>query len=283
MAPALNNQAKTAAASFLLFCLSLFSTAYSARNPHISGIGFAVISEIQRPFQIAADRVFSMFRSVWQGYINLYGAKIENAELQNRVAQLESLNSQLLEVKEENVRLREMLNIVEERKFKAVAASVIGFDAMSFSGSIVLDRGTRHGVRVEMPVLQGDHVVGQISATSPHSSKALLITDPSSAVDAIIQSSRVRGVVRGLNRANIADLQYVPPEVEVKVNDRLITSGMDRIFPKGLLIGTVLEVNEDLGSLFQQVLIKPAADFHKLESVLIITESSAAQYSAANE
>ena len=132
--------------------------------------------------------------------------------------------------------------------------------------------GSNQGIKVEMPVLQADNVVGQVIAVSLNSSKALLITDPSSAVDSIVQNSRVRGTVRGMQRNNLCDLQYVLPEDEVKVGDRLITAGMDKIFPKGLLIGIVNSIEKDTGSMFQKVHIKPSVDFSKLENVLIVTD-----------
>ena len=278
MAAFLNNQAKVATTSFLLFCLSLFITAYSDRHPEVSQIGFSVISEIQRPFQIAVDRASNSVSAVWEGYINLINVKAENTLMRSRLAVLESMNSQLLEYRSENERLKQMLDIIEEKKFKAIASSVIGYDSTSLAGSIVLDRGRNHGVKTEMPVLLADHVVGQIIAVSPNSSKALLITDTSSAVDAIVQDSRVRGVVRGLRRYNICDLQYVLPEDEVKVGDRIITSGMDGVFPKGLLIGIVREVNKNVASIFQKVTIRPSVDFSKLENVLILVEDSSQEY-----
>lgn len=268
----INNQAKVAATSFVLFCLSLFVTAYSARNPEISHIGFNVIAEIQRPFQVATDEVFYYVTSTWEGYVNLINVKEENTALHERLSTLESMNSTLLEHKSENERLRQMLKAVEERKFNVLTANIIGFDSMSISGAIILDHGSNQGVQVEMPVIQGDNVVGQIVAVSLNSSKALLITDPASAVDTIVQNSRVRGTVRGMKKNSLCDLQYILPDDEVKVGDRLITSGMDQIFPKGLLVGIVSSVVKDSGSMFKKISLKPSVDFSKLESVLVITD-----------
>jgi rod shape-determining protein MreC len=267
-----NNQAKVATASFLLFCLSLFVTAYSAHNPEGSKVGFMLIAEAQRPFQVAVDRFLFSITSSWEEYLNLLNVKQENKALNERLSALESMNSSLLEFKSENERLRTMLKTVENRKFNVLAANVIGYDAMSYSGAIILDRGTNHGIAAEMPVVQADNIVGQIVAVSLNSSKALLITDPSSAVDGIVQNSRVRGTIRGMKRYNLCDLQYVLPEDEVKIGDRIITSGMDRIFPKGLLVGIVSTLDKDAGSMFQKIHIKPSVDFSKLENVLIITD-----------
>lgn len=274
MAPSLNNQAKVATTSFILFCLSLFLTAYSAKNPQLAQAGFAILSEVQRPFQIVVKTADDSVGSVWQNYINLIGVKAENDAMSQRLATLESMNSKLLEYKSENERLKGMLNALEEHKFQAITASVIGYDSTSFAGTVVLDRGSNHGVSIEMPVAQTDNVVGQIIAVSPNTSKALLITDPTSAVDAIVQDSRVRGTVKGIRLARICELNYILPDDQVRVGDRLITSGMDQIFPKGLLIGIVSSVDKDERSMFQKIMLKTSVDFKRLEEVLIITNAA---------
>lgn len=270
----LNNQAKVAITSFFLFCLSLFLTAYSARNPEMSRFGYVIIAEIQRPFQVATDRILFSVSSLWEDYINLVNTQNENKRLTARLAVLESMNSNLIEYKSENERLRKMLSAAEEDKLKVLAASIIGFDSMSFSETVILDRGSRHGIKTEMPVLQGNSVVGQIVAVSPNSSKVLLITDPASAVDCIVQDSRVRGTIRGTSRKNLCDLNFVLPEDRVLSGSRVITSGMDGIFPKGLLVGEISSVEQDIGKMFQKIKVIPAVDFTKLENVLIVTGES---------
>jgi len=123
-----------------------------------------------------------------------------------------------------------------------------------------------------MPVIKGNALVGQVVVVSPNTSRVLLIIDHSSGVDSLIQSSRVRGVVEGLGR-DVCELRYVPREEEVAIGDRIITSGVDGVYPKGLMVGLVSDVDKGAGSLFWSVKVKPAVNFSRLETVLIITSA----------
>lgn len=270
MAATLNHRARVATTSLVLFCLSLCLTAYSARNPGVAGSGYVFLAEIQRPFQIAAWEASSAISGVWDGYINLLGVNEENRHLLERLATLEALNSRLLEHEHENERLRKLLQLAEERKFESVAANVIGFDPARISQMVIVDRGSADGITIEMPVVIGEGVVGQVITVSPNSSRILLITDPSSGVDGLVQDGRVRGVVRGTASSARSEFQYVLRDETIKIGDRVVTSGLDGIFPKGLLIGIISQVDSVNGGMFQSVQLKPIVNFDELETVLII-------------
>lgn len=271
MAVSLNSRARVAATSFLLFCLSLFFTAYSSRHPVIARYGYMLLAELQRPFQLVNSGASSWVSDIWETYVNLINVNEENQQLRHRVSVLEALNSSLLEFKHENQRLKSLLNTEEEFNVHGVAANVIGYDPTSLAETVILDRGSSDGVKEEAPVVLGDGLVGQIVAVSLNSSRALLIIDPASAVDALVQNNRVRGLVRGAANKESCDLLYVLREDEIKVGDRIITSGIDQVFPKGLLVGVVSKIEPKKMGMFQSVEVKPLVNFEKLETVLIVT------------
>jgi rod shape-determining protein MreC len=269
MVAAAGNRSRVLASTFLLFCLALFLTAYSAKNPQFVRIGYSVVSELLYPLQSINRGVRDSFLGVWRNYVSLVNLKRENDELQARLSDLEIENSHLIEFRHENRRLRGLLSIVEDGGIKGIAARVIGYDPSNWVQAIIVNRGSKDGVQAGMAVLESEGVVGQVISASFNSSRVLLIADHGSGVDAIIQSSRARGVVEG-SGSGMCKLRYVLVGETVKVGDRVITSGMDGIFPKGLLIGKISDIRSD--GLFQSIDVKPTVMFSKLENVLIVTE-----------
>lgn len=269
MAVALNNSGKVLGTSLGLFFLSLFLTAYSARNPEIGRLGFAAVGELERPFQLVNHAAQSGVIGAWDHYVALLNVREENDRLVERVNSLEARNSRLLEFESENKRLQQLLKVTEEHKLEGVVASVIGYDPSSWLQAVVLNRGSRHGVEPGMAVLEGDGLVGQVTSVSYNSSRVLLITDPLSGVDAIVQGSRARGVVEG-NGGKTSSWRFVLKEEEVHIGDRVISSGFDGVYPKGLLIGVIVDINSKNERMFRSISIKPAVDFAKLETVLIV-------------
>jgi rod shape-determining protein MreC len=258
----------TAIASFFL---ALTLTSYSAKNPKLNNLGATLVVSILRPFQSAYGWLESSIEEKWDNYIYLVGAKKRNRELENRLFTLEAQNSRLLELKHENLRLKELLNLKDNLNLEGITANVIAYDPSNWSHVVTLDQGTKAGVKIGMPAVVGDGVAGQIIMVSENSARLLLVTDPSSGVDAVLQDKRVRGVVTGVSRFK-ASWNYVLASEEVQIGERVVTSGLDGVYPKGLLIGVVQGLVPDLsGRLFSRIEIKPAVDFTRLESVLVIT------------
>jgi rod shape-determining protein MreC len=202
--------------------------------------------------------------------------------LRQRAAELEQINASLLvenfrlrEVERENQELRTMLAFAETRpglelRGAQIVARVIGQESNNFLDFIMLDLGTDHGVEVGMPVLTDQGLVGRISEVTSTTSKVLLITDTSSAVNAILQSSRVNGVVRG-NPGGDLLMDYIPQGVIFSVGEVVLTSGLGGNFPKGIPIGQVLQINQRDIDVFQQAVVRPTVDFSSLELVMVVT------------
>ncbi len=202
--------------------------------------------------------------------------------LQERTAELESINRSLLaenlrlqEIERENQRLRELLSFGETRpgielRGGQIIARVIGRDSNNFLNFVMVDLGSRHGIEVGMPVLNNEGLVGRVSQVTNTSSKILLITDPLSTVNAILQSSRLTGVVNGV----VGDdpvMGYIPQGTLIGVGEVVLSSGMGGNFPKGIPIGQVIEVRQRDFEVFQEAVVRPIVDFGRLEFVLIVT------------
>lgn len=270
MPRAIDNRFRIAGASVALFFLALFLTAYSAKNKQVAGIGAAIVQQLLHPFQTVSFKVYGGFSSFWDSYIGLVGAAEENRSLRERVESLENQNAHLMEVAQENERLRGLLKMGEDSKLASIAARVIGYDASNWIQAVSIDRGSQHGIKEGMAVLGSSGVVGQVIAAGPFSSKVLLLTDHSSGIDALIQGTRARGIVEGAG-TNECAWRFVTEADEVKVGDRLVTSGADGVYPKGMLVGVVSGIDDRGKGIAPMIRIEPAEDLDRMENLLVIT------------
>lgn len=272
---------KVLVACLLCFLLALALTSYSAKNPAFASAGTAAANGVLRPFQALHRWLFHSLTAVWDGYIDLVAVEQENQQLRSRLEVLESENSRFQEVRQENERLRDLLKATEQTQLTGITAAVIAHDPSNWSQSITVNRGLEHGVTIGRAVVVGDGLVGQVISTSARSARVLLITDPSSGVDALLQDSRVRGIVSGAGRFR-ATWNYVLANESVQIGDRVVSSGLDGVYPKGLLIGVVSAVKRELsGRLFSSIDLQPAVNFTRLETVLILNPSDGASNSQA--
>lgn len=262
------NRARVGIASFLLFCLALFLTAYSSKHPQVASLGSSIIAELIRPFQLVHSGTANSISNFWKTYLDLIGVKEENTKLKQRLELLEAENSKLMEFESELSQLRALLNISKENKLHGVAAEIIGRSPSNWE-AVVVDKGTLDGIRVGMPALGHKGIVGQVMQVSPNSANILLITDRASAVDAIVQGTRTRGIVEGSTKGS-CELRYVLQEDEIKIGDNVVTSGIDSVYPKGLIIGVVVAIRKVTPGLFRSVRVKPAEELSKIERLLIV-------------
>lgn len=206
------------------------------------------------------------------------------AELQSQVDAMTLDNVRLKELETENAILRQQLAYKQANTdYDLVGATVlqrlvqpnpdlarvIGVEPSNLVRFVILDQGSAEGVKPGMPVLTPQGLVGRVTDTGNHWSKALLILDPSSSVNAVVQSTRATGVVQGDVNGNLI-IKYVPQGEAIKTGDKILTSGLGGNFPKRLVIGQVTEVRKRDIDLFQEATIQPSVDFARLEFVLIL-------------
>ncbi len=256
-----------------LFLLSLFITAYSSRNPSVARIGNEAVLELIAPISGAAQAIRRGFSTWWGRYVFLVDAAQENERLRMQIADLRNDVGRLEESSRENLRLRGLLGVAQEKLIHGIAARVIGGDPSGWVKGIVVDKGTADGIREGMAVIHSQGLVGQVISVSSRAARVLLVSDHASGVDVLHETSRARGVVEGAGE-QVCELTFVTKDAAVKEGDAIITSGMDSVYPKGVLVGRISQVAESTGALFQTIEVKPAVDFSKIEEVLLVSGST---------
>ncbi|MGH7766545.1 MAG: rod shape-determining protein MreC [Candidatus Binatia bacterium] len=255
--------------AFLSVLLSLYIIAPATRGQmRADPIGPLLIA-VMRPFQTGIQMTVGGIKDVYLNYAALRGLGVENEKLKARIQQLETERNRLLEDEATNKRLRELMEFRAELPPGAVTASVTANSASTWFHSLLIDKGKSAGVEKGMAVVSHLGVVGQVVSVTSRNAKVLLVTDSHSGVDAIIQRSRARGIVAG-SPENGPIMKYVKRSDDLQEGDRLVTSGLDGVFPKGLLVGTVSKVNKKSIGLFQHVEVSLAVDPLRLEEVLVV-------------
>lgn len=222
------------------------------------------------PFEKALVWMQSSTGGVWHNYFYLRGVRAENRQLKAEIERLRLQQVRLSEDAEQARRLQALLAFKEQFISQTVAAQVIGSSGSEQSRSIYIDKGTRDGVKPDMAVITADGIVGKVLRVFHSTSLVLLIDDQSSGVGALLETSRLQGVLRGTPAGEVV-LEKVTGDEQVQTGEPVLTSGGDRIFPKGLRVGTVTRVSQN-PDLFLNIRVKPAANLSKLEEVLVVTK-----------
>ncbi len=224
------------------------------------------------PLQNGLTALVTTFNDATQTVRDMGELRHQNRELQRLVDHLMIDNVRLREIEAEHEALLGLLDFTRANpSYEYQAAAIIGRDPSNLLGYLFIDVGTNDGVQADMPVVTERGVVGRIAAAGPNSSKVLIITDPSSSVNALLQGSRTTGMVEGRPGGNLI-MKYIPQEEKIEEGDMVITSGLGGNFPKRLVIGQVVKVRQlDIES-FQSAEVHPTVDFNHLEIVLVITD-----------
>src|SRR3954452_13966779 len=224
------------------------------------------------PFERAIVSTGHGVRGLWSGYVDLHSVHEENKRLRQENQELKLQQALWNEDASQAHRLQALLDFKQHFIHQTVAAQVIGSSGTDNSRVLYLDRGARDGVKPDMAVITPDGIVGKIARTFATTSQVLMITDHTSGVGGLLESSRLHGIVGGTPRGDL-QLRYIMQEETLQKGEHVLTSGGDRIFPKGLQVGTISEIGRggDLGG-FYTLTIAPAANLNRLEEVLIVTE-----------
>lgn len=228
-----------------------------------------ILLESVSPFLKATAYLKHGVENIWDSYVDLRWVGQENVRLQEKIEALQARLRMLEEAHLENQRLKSLLDLQEREPFKVIAAGVVGKDATNWFHSVLIDRGTRDGIKRHMAVIAPGGLVGQVVDVSSSSARVLLISDPVSSVGVLLQTSRVTGLLVGTQAGRLR-IRYLPIRTEVQAGEEVITSGLGGVYPKGILVGKVVAVDRRSGALFQEATVEPSVDFYRLEEVLVV-------------
>lgn len=265
------------AAQVLLIAFQVRHTDRSQRDvPLVRYWAAAIVTPVER----AGTWTFSKIGGVWTGYVALHSTREENLRLRSENDQLKLRNRELETQAGEAQRLAALLNFKQAHpEAPLMAAQVVGANAPMMQAQIIgasadpnshtmfINRGERDHVRRNMGIITPDGIVGKIVEVFPNTAQVLLINDKESGVGALFVDSRTHGVVKGTGEPQ-PHMDYVVNDEKVQAGEQIVTSGEDRIFPKGLPVGTVTEAKQ--ATPFQIIRVQPAARLDRLEDVLVL-------------
>jgi len=252
------------------------------RTGRIVELGKSLFLYLVTPGPTVVSKLLNETGRIGERVSRLVSAHEENKILRERLNFLLQEREKLQETISENRRLRKILEYQEGAPYELVSASVVGWDPSLFSSALLIDKGVNQGIERDAPVVawqettnpsdSGMVVVGRISESDAVMSKVLLITDSNSELAAMVERSREKGVIVGTG-GRLLLLKYLSPSADLKVGDLIVTSGMGRIFPPGLAIGSVEEVISGVGGLERRAMVVPRFSGNRLEDVQIIKSS----------
>ncbi len=224
---------------------------------------------VQAPVTYLSASAENFYNSV----AGMRSAQSENDLLKQRVQELELQAKETGQLKAENSRLRQLLELREDAEYKVLPAQVIGRDASVWFRTAIINRGSIDGVKLNMPVVVNGGLIGRVTAVSPLTAQIDLITHDKSGLGAVIGAvgeSAALGVVRGTGETDVLEMKYVPGYIEVKNGDVVYTSGQDAIYPPGLKLGEVVEVRSGSATVPHQIKIRPSAQIYSMREVAVL-------------
>ncbi len=243
--------------------------------PLLQAALFGAFAEVQR----GSGGVISGVQRVWDGYVALRGVYGENQQLKRQLAALQVTLQEERSLARESGNLKSLLDLRSVAHVDTAAAEVIAGGASPEFRTVTISKGSRDGLRTDMAVVAPAGVVGRVILPSRRAAKVQLLIDRNAAAGAIVERSRAQGVIIG-NGTDRLQLRYVSSAADVKSGDLVVTSGIDGIYPKGFIIGTVESASRGPGT-YHDIVVKPAVDFTSLEAVLVVTTPTPAATAAA--
>lgn len=250
----------------LLFQLALLSV--QIQNPSGMAPVKTLVLAIQAPIVSITSDIAQGFRDVWSNYIWLVGARSENETLHEQVHLLSRQNRAYEEIRQENIRLRSLLAMNDVVGYSSIGARVIARTPGFLSNVLYINRGSTDGVRLDSPVISGDGIIGRVVLVLGNQSQVQLITNSDASVGAMMKGTRTLGVLQG-SGDSLMDLNYISNTEQIQVGDIVLSSGLDTIFPKGFIIGKVVDSRKSNG-VFYNIKVEPAVDLYHIEEVSVL-------------
>lgn len=260
---------KTAILIIALLAIALMMLSVNLKYGAERGFFSKIVLQAVAPVQKGLNASIKSIRDAWLRYIFLVGIEEENKNLKKKINELKSVIISYQEGYLEAQRLKKLLSLTDDYNYNFIPARVIGREQAALSKTILINKGTVQGLKAGMPVVVPPGLIGRLVNVSWHASKVLLFIDENSNIDAIVQRTRIQGIISGAGSRGLI-LKYISKTQDVQEGDVIVSSGMGGVFPKGLLIGQVSHVDRLEASLFLKINVAPFVDFSKLEEVLVL-------------
>ena len=231
----------------------------------------SVVQTLTYPLQASVNSVASTFKNLWNSYISLIDVNEENKLLRQQLLDIEEKMNQHIENSVQFLRLRDQLLFASKKLTEKIFAEIIGESADNNHDISLINRGSNQLVQRNYVVLRKEGLVGRIQSVSPFQSSVQLIKDHRSRVPALIQRNRIRGLIYGTHEG--LEMRQINQHANIKIGDRVISSGLGGLYPKGLLIGWVKEIQHQKHELFKTAIVDSAVDFNQIEEVFVIVPS----------
>ncbi|MBT3517098.1 MAG: rod shape-determining protein MreC [Nitrospina sp.] len=254
-------------ASILIFSLVLMTV--NVRYEKSNLLFESIVVWFFSPIQNLLTSTTSYVSDAFDHYFFLVETSKENDRLLLKVNLLSKKNNELIERNKLLERSDNLIEFLDKDERPFVIAKVIGYDATQWSKVIFINRGTNHKVQKNSSVMNNAGIIGHVIHSSPNSSKVLLITDGRSAVDSLFQETRESGITVGTGE-NICEMKFVPISAKINLGDKVISSGLGGVFPKGLVVGRVVDIVKQSQELFQDIMVEPSADLSNIEEVIVL-------------
>jgi len=227
-----------------------------------------VVQTVTYPMQVSVNSVASTFKNIWSSYISLIDVNEENNRLRQQLQDMEEKMNQHIENSVQFLRLRDQLLFASKKTKEKIFAEIIGESADNTHDISLINRGSNQLVQRNFIVIRKEGLVGRIQSVSPFQSSVQLITDHRNRVPALIQRNRIRGLIYGTREG--LEMRQINQHAIIKIGDRVISSGLGGLYPKGLLIGWVNEIRHQKHELFKTAILDSAVDFNQIEEVFVI-------------
>ena len=231
----------------------------------------SVVQTVTYPIQASIHSIAGNFKNLWYSYISLIDVNKENKFLRQQLLDMEERMNQHIENSVQFLRLRNQLLFARKKIKEKIFAEIIGESADNNHNISLINRGSNQLVQRNYVVLRKEGLVGRIQSVSPFQSSVQLITDHRSRVPALIQRNRIRGLIYGTHEG--LEMRQINQHANIKIGDRVISSGLGGLYPKGLLIGWVKEIQHQKHELFKTAIVDSAVDFNQIEEVFVIVPS----------
>lgn len=239
----------------------------------------SAVGAVAQPVQTFASKASSDIIDFFQNLFNTTDADKENQQLKVYIAQLEQDLAKQEQIQKENERLKTLLSFTETMSTESyITATAIGKSQGIWFDVFTINAGRNQGVSKNMPVVNGSGLVGRVTDVGATWSKVMAVLDAEFSVSVMVERTRDNGMLRGLLTSggdiNNLELYYLPSGSDLLPGDKIVTSGLGELFPKGILVGTVSEVSRVSDSSERNAIVEPAVDFSRIEEVMVVTTAA---------